>query len=457
MIKKDFYITNSLSRKKERFEPIQKDNVKMYVCGITPYDYAHIGHGRVYVTFDVLYRLLKFLGYEVSYCRNFTDIDDKILNKAANEFNDKFQYAKISQRYIDAFHEDIKQLDCLSPDYEPKVTETIPEIIEFIEGLIKKGIAYVVDGDVYFEINKLPDYGKLSKRKLEDLKSGARVEIDTRKRDPLDFALWKSEPDNHFYKSPWGWGRPGWHIECSAMALKFLGKHIDIHGGGMDLIFPHHENEIAQSEGLFGPVFAKYWIHNAFVRINKEKMSKSLNNFFTLRDVFQQFDPMVIRFYYINHNYNIPMDFSFEDLESTKKSYQKLCKVFEKIPDHPAVPDEAGSEAWEQISDSPILQKMLSFLCDDLNMAGMLGIVFENINILENDNQQASLVKSFLNQIMGLKLIKLEEPKVEITPEIQKLIDERVLARAQKNWQKSDEIRDKLKAMGIELNDKVIK
>ncbi|MDR3647109.1 MAG: cysteine--tRNA ligase [Candidatus Babeliales bacterium] len=449
MIKKDFFITNTLSGKKEKFEPIEKDKVKMYVCGVTPYDYAHIGHGRVYVTFDVLYRLLNFLEYKVSYCRNFTDIDDKIINKAQQEFNDKFQYSKISERYINAFHEDIKTLDCLSPDYEPKVTEVIPEIIEFVQGLIDKKMAYEVDGDVYFEIKALPDYGKLSKRKLEDLKSGARIEVDTRKRDPLDFALWKSEPEGQFFKSPWGYGRPGWHIECSAMALKFLGEHIDIHGGGMDLIFPHHENEVAQSEGLFGPVFARYWIHNAFVRINKEKMSKSLNNFFTLRDVFKQFDPMVIRFYYINHNYNIPMDFSFEDLESTKKSYQKLCKVFDGVSLQDIDIDQASS--------SLVLQKMLSFLCDDLNMAGMLGVVFENINILENDKQQASLIKSFFNQVMGLKLIKLEEPKREITPEIQKLIDERIAARAEKNWKKSDEIRDKLKEMGIEVQDKIVK
>lgn len=449
MIKKDFYVTNTLSSKKEKFECLKPNKVKMYVCGITPYDYAHIGHGRVYVTFDVLYRLLKFLGYQVRYCRNFTDIDDKILNKAQQEFNDKFQYANISKRYINAFHQDIKDLDCLSPDFEPLVTEIIPEIIEFIQGLINKGMAYVINGDVYFEIKSLPNYGKLSKRKLEDLKSGARVEVDTRKKDPLDFALWKSEPEGQFFKSPWGFGRPGWHIECSAMALKFLGKHIDIHGGGMDLIFPHHENEIAQSEGLFGPVFAKYWIHNAFVRINKEKMSKSLGNFFTLRDVFKQFDPMVIRYYYINHNYNIPLDFSFQDLEATKKSYQKLCKIFNHV--------NSENVNIEQIVNSPILQKMLNFLCDDLNMAGMLGVIFENINTLENDDKQAVLVKSFLVQVMGLKLEHLPEVKVEITPEIENLINQREIARKEKNWKKSDEIRDKLKKLGIEVQDKVIK
>jgi len=304
-------VTNTLSGKKEQFIPINPPQVKMYVCGITPYDYAHIGHGRVYVTFDILFRLLTYLDYKVTYCRNFTDIDDKLLNRAQNELNDKMRYQEIADRYINSFHEDMKLLNCLPPDFEPKVTQTIPEIINFIQGLMDKGFAYRTNGDIYYDVCKLPDYGKLSKRHLEDLKCGARVEIDESKKNPFDFALWKSESEGTFWKSPWGWGRPGWHIECSAMALKFLGQHIDIHGGGMDLIFPHHENEIAQSEGLFGPPFAKYWIHNAFVRINKEKMSKSLGNFFTLKDVFAKFDPMVIRFFYINHNYNIPIDFFF--------------------------------------------------------------------------------------------------------------------------------------------------
>lgn len=449
MIKKDFFITNTLENKKEKFQPIQSNKVKMYVCGITPYDFAHIGHGRVYVTFDVVFRLLKFLEYEVVYCRNFTDIDDKIINKAQIEFNDKFQYLKISEKYINAFHEDMDLLNCLPATFEPKVTQVITEIIDFVQGLIEKGIAYEINGDVYFEIRKFSDYGKLSNRKLEDLKSGARVTVDERKRDPLDFALWKSEPEGQFFKSPWGYGRPGWHIECSAMALKYLGKHIDIHGGGMDLIFPHHENEVAQSEGLFGPPFANYWIHNAFVRINKEKMSKSLNNFFTLKDVFKQFDPMVIRFYYLNHNYNIPLDFSFQDLESTQKSYQRLCRIFDNV--------QVKSITLDQINESPIATKMLTYLCDDINMAGMLGVVFENSSVFEKDKNQAVIVKSFLNQIMGLKLEFIEEVKAEITDEIQKLIDEREAARKAKDWTKADEIRDMLKELGIDLKDPRIK
>lgn len=442
-------ITNTLSGKKETFVPIHANNVKMYVCGVTPYDGAHIGHGRVYVTFDILYRLLKYLDYKVTYCRNFTDIDDKLLKKAETEFNDKFRYHEIAQRYINSFHQDMNSLNCLSPDYEPLVTKTIPEIIKFVQGLIDKGFAYVVNGDVYYQVRKFHDYGKLSKRKLEDLKPGARVEVDQDKKDPLDFALWKSEPEGTFWKSPFGWGRPGWAIECSAMAQKILGEHIDIHGGGMDLIFPHHENEIAQSEGLFGPIFAKYWMHNAFVRIDKEKMSKSLGNFFTLKEVFEKFDPMVVRFFYVNHNYNIPIDFSFDELERTQKSYQKVCKIFESI--------STDNVTIEQIKNSAVVQKMNSSLCDDLNAAGLIGVLFESLAGLENNKYEFASVKAYLQKVIGLTLVPLPEKKMEITPEIQKLIDEREVARKSKDYKKADEIRDKLKAIGFELHDKAIK
>lgn len=442
-------ITNTLSGKKETFVPIHPNDVKMYVCGVTPYDSAHIGHGRVYVTFDILYRLLKYLDYKVIYCRNFTDIDDKLLNKAQAEFNDKFRYNEIAQRYITSFHQDMNSLNCLSPDYEPLVTKTISEIINFVQGLIDKGFAYVVNGDVYYQVRKFQDYGKLSKRKLEDLKPGARVEVDQDKKDPLDFALWKSEPEGTFWKSPFGWGRPGWAIECSAMAQKILGEHIDIHGGGMDLIFPHHENEIAQSEGLFGPVFAKYWMHNAFVRIDKEKMSKSLGNFFTLREVFEKFDPMVVRFFYVNHNYNIPIDFSFDELERTQKSYQKLCKIFGSV--------STDNVTIEQMKNSAVVQKMNSSLCDDLNAAGLVGVLFESLSGLENNQAEFASVKAYLQKVIGLTLVPLPEKKMEITPEIQKLIDEREIARKSKDYKKADEIRDKLKAIGFELHDKAIK
>lgn len=399
----ELFITNTLSGKKELFSPLHDDIVRMYVCGVTPYDDAHIGHGRVYVTFDILYRLLKFLEYKTTYCRNFTDIDDKLLNKAKNEFNDQFRYKEIADRYIHSFHQDVQLLNCLKPDYEPCVTQVIPDIISFIQGLIEKKHAYVVNGDVYFEVRKFDQYGKLSKRKLEDLKSGARVEVDERKRDPLDFALWKSEPDGTFWQSPWGWGRPGWHIECSVMAEKFLSKHIDVHGGGMDLIFPHHENEIAQSEGLSHGIFAKYWMHNAFVRIDKEKMSKSLGNFFTLKQVFEKIDPMVLRFYYINHNYNTPLDFSFEELEKVQKSYKRLSKVFDK-----------ATESNANISESTIVPKLIRSLCDDLNTASMVGELFEQLDDIEQDFNEINYVKYFLNKIVGLEFKQLEEKRLKL-------------------------------------------
>lgn len=439
-------LTNTLTGKKELFKPLKPGVVTLYVCGITPYDYAHLGHGRVYVTFDVLYRLLQFLGYKVSYCRNFTDIDDKIIARAQKELGDPNQFAKISQKYIAAFEQDMQALNCLQPTYEPRVTQTMPEIIAFVQGLIDAGKAYVSDGDVYFAIDTFPSYGKLSKHKLEDLIAGARVEVSEKKKNPLDFALWKNANDNEpGWDSPWGRGRPGWHIECSAMAQKFLGKTIDIHAGGMDLIFPHHENEIAQSEGLNSIPFVRYWMHNGFVRINQEKMSKSLGNFFTLRDIFKQFDPMVVRFYLLNHQYKAPLEFSFDDLKVMQKTYSRLCKAF-------AVECAPVTDAL--IKESPTVQKMLEFLCDDLNTPGMWGILFESLASLQKNEKELCLVKAFIQKVLGLTLIPIPEAEVEITPEIEHLIKEREHARAQKNWQKADEIRQKLRELGYEVHDK---
>ena len=439
-------VTNTLSGKKELFKPLKAGHVSLYVCGITPYDYAHIGHGRVYVTFDVLYRLLKFLGYQVSYCRNFTDIDDKIINRAHKEFGDPNQYEKISKKYIDTFHEDLKALNCVPPTYEPTVTQTMSEIIAFVKGLIDAGKAYVSNSDVYFEISQFPQYGRLSKHKLEDLIAGARVEVNEKKKNPLDFALWKGAPANEpGWDSPWGHGRPGWHIECSAMAEKFLGQTIDIHAGGLDLIFPHHENEIAQSQALHGKEFVRYWLHNGFVRINQEKMSKSLGNFFTLRDVFKQFDPMVVRFYLLNHQYKAPLDFSFDDLQAMQKTYQRLCKQF--TVDCPKISEQ-------QIKESPTVQKMLEFLEDDINTPGMWGTLFESLPQLQHDQKELCLVKAFIQQVLGLTLIALPEKEIEITPEIEKLIKEREDARAAKDWKRADVLREKLRALGYEVKDK---
>lgn len=439
-------VTNTLTQKKEPLVLDEKQKVLLYVCGITPYDYAHIGHGRVYVTFDAFYRLLSFLSLDVSYCRNFTDVDDKLINRASKEFNDSHKFREVADKYIDAYHADMNELGCLSPDFEPRVTDNLPEIIAFVQGLIDAGKAYAVDGDVYYSISSFPEYGKLSKRDISQLQVGARVEVRDDKKNPLDFALWKKEAlDEPGWQSPWGWGRPGWHIECSALAEKYLGKTIDIHAGGMDLIFPHHENEIAQSEGLHDATFARYWMHNAFVRINQEKMSKSLNNFVTLKDLLKEFNPMVIRYYYLNHHYRNPMDFSQDDIEGFAKSYHRLCMLFNPI--------EAKKVTAADTNNYPIVRSVLEAFCDDLNIAKAFGIIFEQLPALQENRDEAAVLKYVLITVLGLSFDIIEK-QIEITPEIQTLIDAREKARSDKNWALADKIRDELKALGVELQDK---
>lgn len=444
-------ITNTVSGKKEEFKAKNQDAVSMYVCGITPYSSSHVGHGRVYVVFDVLYRLLSFLGYKVTYCRNFTDIDDKLLHKAAQLLGDQHRYKEIAEACIKEYHEDMLALNCVSPDHEPRVTNHIPEIIEFIEQLIAKDKAYVVNGDVYFHIAEFPTYGKLSKHNLKDLHAGARVDVDVNKKNPLDFALWKSEPIGTFWKSPWGYGRPGWHIECSALAGYYLDDQIDIHGGGLDLVFPHHENEIAQSESLHNKTFARYWIHNGFVRINAEKMSKSLGNVLTLRAIFEHYDPMVIRYYYLNHSYRSPLDFSFDDIKAFQKNYQRLCKLFTHCNVNKVKLFHGHSEKMRQI---PIIQRMLDFLTDDMNTPGMFGALFEYLDEASYTEDELCAVKCFLHDVLGLTLEQLPEKVVTITPEIQHLLDERQKARTEKDWARADKIRDQLQGLGVEIHDK---
>ena len=434
--------TNTLSGKKEEF--IVSKPLKMYVCGVTPYDDAHVGHGRCYVAFDVLYRMMRCLGIEVQYCRNFTDIDDKIMHRAQKELGDRLRYAEIAHKYIAHFHEDIAKLNCLAPDYEPRVTENIPQIIDFIQKLIDKGDAYESNGDVYFRIDTFPDYGKLSKQKIEDLHAGARVDICEKKENPLDFALWKSEPEGEFWPSPWGYGRPGWHIECSVLARINLAEHIDIHGGGLDLIFPHHENEIAQSESLFGEPFSRMWMHNGMVNSNKEKMSKSLGNFFMLRQLYEHFDPMVIRYYFLTHHYRMPIEFSFEGLTSAQKSYERLIRLFQTKTTH-----NVDLTAY----NSDIVTRMLDFLQDDLNTPGLLGVLFEHSAEIAQNAQELAAVKTILENILGLTLQPLQEHSIHMTPEIESLIAERNKARHEKNWKRADELRDQLKAMGVEMHD----
>ena len=436
-------LTNTLTGNKEAIQTDENGKISLYVCGITPSNYAHIGHGRCYVLFDVLYRFLKSQNYSVTYCRNITDIDDKLLDAAEKE-GDRSKYQLVADKYLTYFFEDMESLNCLFPDKQPRATETINEMIELIQTLIDKGHAYAVDGDVYFSVRSHPEYGKLSNRNLDDMQAGARVDVNSKKKDPFDFALWKAEPEGTFWKSPWGYGRPGWHIECSAMVNTFLGKTISVHGGGMDLIFPHHENERAQSECANDALFSKLWMHIAFVQVDKQKMSKSLGNFFTLRQVFEQFDPMVIRFYILKHHYRTPLDFSFDDLQAAQKAYQKLCKAFSSM--------ECVVPKTVQCSlESPVICKMLDYLQDDLNTVGVFGVVFEH---LTNLKAEACLVKSFLQDILGLSLEPLPEKKVIITPEIQALIDQREAARKAKDWKTADELRDTLIELGVELQDK---
>jgi len=441
------HITNTLTGKKEQFVPKEPDKVSLYVCGVTPYADAHIGHGRCYVAFDLLYRTLASLGYQITYCRNFTDVDDKLINKAQERFGDRLRYGEIAQQFIARYHEDMDALGCVRPDYEPRVTGHVPQIIDFVKALIDKGVAYEVDGDVYFHIPSFSGYPRLSKHNLDDLRAGARVEVEEKKKDPLDFALWKSEPEGEFWQSPWGWGRPGWHIECSALAAECLGEHIDIHAGGMDLIFPHHDNEIAQSESRFGSPFSRYWLHNAFVRIDKEKMSKSLGNVHSLRDIFAQYDPMIVRFYLLNHYYRAPIDFSFDELDAVSKSYYRLCRQFESVVAHSA-------DTTRSLRESETVSRMLEFLCDDLNSVGALGILFEQLSDVVSDEQEAPLVKAFMHHAFGLSLVPIVEKEQELTPEVVALIEERQQARAAKDWARADAIRDQLQAMGVELQDK---
>lgn len=441
----DIKLTNNLTKSKQVFVPLQKNELKIYVCGITPYDYSHLGHGRSYVNFDVLVRLFIFLGYKVNYVRNFTDIDDKILNKAQLQ-GDINSYGSIANKFIDAYHKDMAALGCLAPNHEPRVTEYIPQIIKFIDNLVQKNKAYVIDSDVYFDISTFTEYGKLSGRTMQDQQAGARIEVDSRKKNPEDFVLWKGNSDNMFWPSPWGHGRPGWHIECSVMASELLGKTIDIHGGGADLIFPHHENEIAQSEALNECIFARYWIHNAFITINKEKMSKSLGNFVTLRDIFQKYDPMVLRYFFLQHNYRTPIDFNDSELSASAVAYKKIVSVFHDV-----------ALTADVASAHDIAQEMMTALCDDINTPKLIGIIFENLTQIKQDIELQKFTKSVLVKILGFTLLPIKENQIEITAEIQDLLSQREAARAEKNWVLSDQIRDRLRALGYEVRDSGLK
>lgn len=456
-------VYNTLSGQKEDFVPVNDDIVNIYVCGPTVYDYSHIGHARSVVVFDTVVRYLRSTGYNVNYVRNFTDVDDKIIKKA-NETG--MTSSEVSEKFIHEFTKDMEALNSLKPDYEPKATEHINEIIDLVQNLIEKGYAYEVDGDVYFRVEKFKNYGKLSGRTLEDMKAGARIDIDDRKESPFDFALWKSaKPDEPFWESPFGKGRPGWHIECSAMSSKYLGQSFDIHGGGKDLIFPHHENEIAQSEAAHGTNFAKYWMHNGFVRIDHEKMSKSLNNFLTIKDTLKQWHPEVVRFFLLSNHYRSPIDFTDESLKEAEASLDRIYSFFERTEqfDSDKIESDSSSKLWDDFKEA---------MDDDFNTAKGIGVIFEAVreaNKLldsgENPEKALKIKKDIVKMggSLGIFLTdssdyfkgKPSKSNHDLNPEeIDKLVQARTDARKEKNFQKADEIRDQLADMGVVLEDR---
>lgn len=440
------YLTNTMSGRKERFTSIRDNEVLLYVCGITPYSPAHIGHGRCYISFDVAVRLLQLLGYSVNYCRNFTDIDDKLLNKAQELFGDPARYTEVAQENIASFTQQMHALNCLPPTAEPRVTTSIDLIINFIQTLLDKKHAYVSQGSVYFDVSSDTDYGKLSHQDVQQLRAGTRTDVREEKDDVLDFALWKAAPTGVSWPSPWGPGRPGWHIECSAMAQHHLGNHIDIHAGGLDLIFPHHENEIAQSESALGQPFARYWLHNSLVTIGQEKMAKSLGNALSLHDLITEWDPMVLRYYILAHHYRSPLEFLPDGLSNAQKAYQRIIAAFAST--------EAASHITYQNTGTPVSAQLVAALCDDLNTPAFFGILFEHLAQLKNNHPEAPIVKALLQTVLGLTLQPLAQTQVGMTPEIIQLIAEREQARAEKNWARADELRAQLCERGFVVQDK---
>jgi len=459
-------LTDTLTEEKVEFRPLEERTVKMYVCGPTVYDHAHVGHARSAVVFDAIRRWFEHRGYRVIFVRNYTDIDDKIIKRAREE---RLSWREVAEKYIASYEEDMEALNVKEPTFKPRVSEHIREIVEMIDGLIEKGYAYQAGGDVYFSVEKFPEYGKLSKRKVEELLAGARIEPGERKRNPLDFALWKESKEGEpGWKSPWGYGRPGWHIECSAMSMKYLGETMDIHGGGLDLIFPHHENEIAQSESYTGKTFARYWVHNGFVMVNREKMSKSLGNFFTVKEILERFSPDTLRLFLLSTHYRSPIDFSVERLEEAKRGLERLTnflRVKEAVEGVETIEGEGSplpvarfKEAFERAMD------------DDFNTARALGVLFELVkegNLLKDralketritKEEKASLLDAVELLEWALKTLgfRLEEEKREegIEEELIKLLIEvRGELRKKREFALADRIRDRLKELGIALED----
>ena len=450
-------IYNTLSRQKEEFKPLQEGKVKLYVCGMTVYDLCHVGHARVMVVFDVVTRYLRASGYDVTYIRNITDIDDKIIARA-NENGESIQ--SLTERFIAEMHQDADALGVLRPDQEPKATESMAEIIAMIETLIAKGFAYSSDnGDVYYDVSQFDSYGKLSGRNIDELRAGERVAVNEAKQDPLDFVLWKAaKPEEPAWDSPWGRGRPGWHIECSAMSATCLGEHFDIHGGGQDLQFPHHENEIAQSEGAHGCQSVNYWMHNGFVRIDDEKMSKSLGNFFTVREVLVQYSPEVVRYFILTSHYRSPLNYSDDQLEQAKSALTRYYTALRDIEPQAGVNWQDDEEYGSRFRDA---------MDDDFNTALALSVMADVRQALnkerdQDDTQQAAyfagLLRSF-GDVLGLFQQDAEQflsggaDNSDEIARIENLIEQRNAARAAKDWAKADQVRDELAGMGIVLED----
>lgn len=452
-------IYNNLTRQKEPFKPMIEGKVSMYVCGVTTYDLCHIGHARTYAAFDVINRYLKFRGYDVTYVRNITDIDDKIINRA-NENGEEF--SELTERFIQEMYQDFDAIGLQRPDIEPRATRTMDEIIEMTQTLIEKGAAYATDnGDVYFHVPAFKDYGKLSKQDLTQLNAGERVDVNDIKKDPMDFALWKSsKPGEPAWDSPWGKGRPGWHIECSAMSKKCLGDTFDIHGGGSDLQFPHHENEIAQSECANGCTFANTWIHTGMVQVDKEKMSKSLGNFFTIRDVLKQYRPESVRYFLMSGHYRSQLSYSQANLESADASLERLYNALRGVDLNQATEDKL--DILEQAQS-----RFTEAMDDDFNVPEAMPVLFDlakEVNRLKaSDMAAAATIAVKLKELAGVLSLLQQDPEAflksgagdsDVSDEdIESLIQQRLQARADKNWALADEIRDKLHAMNIELED----
>ena len=447
------HIHNSLTRRKELFQPIEPGKVRMYVCGMTVYDYCHVGHARVMVVFDVIARYLRASGYQLTYVRNITDIDDKIINRARENGED---YTALTERFIKAMHEDSAALGVLPPDQEPRATASMDDIIRMIEALIARGHAYAAtNGDVYFDVSSFAGYGQLSGEQPDALRSGARVEVDESKDDPLDFVLWKAaKPDEPAWDSPWGRGRPGWHIECSAMSTCCLGEQFDIHGGGMDLKFPHHENEIAQSEGATGKKFVNYWIHNGFVQVDEEKMSKSLGNFFTVREVMARYRPEEIRFFILGSHYRSPLNYTEDNLNKARGALARLYTALRGA-------DVAAGQRLDTYTE-----RFQAAMDDDFNTAEALAVLFDLANALNRAREQGTATADYaatlreLGECLG---ILQDDPTAYLQTgagagglsdaDINRLIEARRAAREAKNWAESDRIRDLLKAQEVTLED----